>query len=464
MKRLSRKTVLLGAAALAIAAGLAAVWWPDPGPRYHGQSLRHWLTALANDDYRVRLPAEAALRNIGPEAVPELTRALRAEDSRLREWWWRLRRRFWPQTAAPLRAEDLAAAAAGELARLGPPAAPAAPALARRIWIEPAAQALRGIGPPAIPAIAAALADPDPRTLNGVASLLSDDADKAFGPALTNLIPPLLGMLSHPDVHQRENVLRALPAVGRDNARVVTAVAARLSSPVATERGLAAKALAALGPAARAAVPDLLVLAKSDRPAERLEAARALRQLGVETNTTVAVLCELLDAPECRWEAAATLGEMGPAASAAVPRLLIMLETDQSHRPSRTPSMAALALGKLGPAAVPGLVPLLTNVDSDVRVNAAVALTGLGAAGAPAVPGLAGMLRAEDPEEQLTAANALAAIGPEAAAAVPELTRLAQISTIQDVVVGHARSAARDALERIRGPAAASAAAIQDGN
>ncbi len=437
--------------ALVLIAGLAVAWWPDPGPRYHGHSLRHWLVALANDDYRVRLPAEAALKTIGPEAVPELTRAVHGEDSRIRETWWRLRRRFWPKSAAPIRAEDLAAAAAGELARLGPQAAPAAPALARRIWLDPAAQALRGIGPPAIPAIAGVLEAPDWRTLNGVASLLSDNAEKAFGSARTNLVPPLLGLLAHSDVHQRENVLRALPAVGRDDPRVVAAVAARLRSPVDAERRFAAKALASLGTAARAAAPDLLALAKSDRPGERLEATRALRQLGLETNATVAILCELLSEPERRWEAAATLGEMGPAASAAIPRLLTMLETEQSHRPSRTPSMAALALGKMGPAAVPGLVPFLTNVESDVRVNAAVALTGLGAAGAPAVPGLTLMLRADDPEEQLTAANALAAIGPGAAAAMPELTRLAHTATIQDVVVGHARSAARDARERIRG-------------
>ncbi len=463
MKHISRKTILAGATAGVLLAGLAVACWPDPGPRYHGRSLRYWLTALADDDYRVRLPAEAALKSIGPEAVPELTRAVRAEDSRLRETWWRWRQRWWPRSAAPLRAEDLAAAAAGELARLGPQAAPAAPALARRIWLDPAAQALRGIGPPAIPAIAAVLEDPDGRTLSGVVSLLSDDADKAFGSARTNLIPPLLGLLTNTDVRPREEALRALPAVGRDDPRVVVAVAARLRSPLESERRFAAKALGALGPAARVAAPALLTLAKSDRPGDRLEAARALRQLGLETDAAVAILGELLAEPVCRWEAASTLGELGPAAAAAVPRLLTMLETEQSHRPSRTPSMAALALGKMGSAAVPGLVPLLTNAASDVRVNAAVALTGLGTAAAPAVPGLVPMLRADDPEEQLTAANALAAIGPGAVAAVPELRRLAETASTQDVVVGHARSAARDALERIHGTAGDRSAGVKPG-
>jgi HEAT repeat protein len=149
------------------------------------------------------------------------------------------------------------------------------------------------------------------------------------------------------------------------------------------------------------------------------------------------------------------LGEVGSDAADAVPILLHQLETIQTHRPSRTPSFAAIALGQLGPTAVPGLVKLIEHAVSDVRVNAAAALGGQGTAAAPAVPGLIRMLSAADLEEQMAAANALGEIGPVAEPAVPELTRLANLETTQDVIVGHVRSAARDALERIRVPPAA---------
>jgi HEAT repeat protein len=152
------------------------------------------------------------------------------------------------------------------------------------------------------------------------------------------------------------------------------------------------------------------------------------------------------------------LGQIGSAATPAVPVLLELLATEATHRPSRTPSMTAVALGRIGMAApevvMPGIVRLLEHSRADVRLNAAATVQTLGPGAAPALPALVAMLGAGDPEERMTAANALAALGPEAQAAEGALAELAR-ETSGDVLVGHVASSAREALRRIRNVPAA---------
>jgi HEAT repeat protein len=89
--------------------------------------------------------------------------------------------------------------------------------------------------------------------------------------------------------------------------------------------------------------------------------------------------------------------------------------------------MAAKMLGEIGPdasAAVPRLIQLLRSGDSDAREMAAQALGNMGPAAAQAVPDLARLLGDPKPSVRRRAAHALAHLGPEAGSAAKPLARL----------------------------------------
>ena len=83
--------------------------------------------------------------------------------------------------------------------------------------------------------------------------------------------------------------------------------------------------------------------------------------------------------PEVREEAANALNEMGPAAKAAVPALIRLLD----DKAKGVRQDAALAFGAIGPdakASVPALIKLLDDKENGVRLNAAQALGAIGPA------------------------------------------------------------------------------------
>ncbi len=93
------------------------------------------------------------------------------------------------------------------------------------------------------------------------------------------------------------------------------------------------------------------------------------------------------------WSAIA-LGDIGPAASAAVPALL---ETLKDENP-RTQIFAASALWKIGrhPAAVPTLVQQLTAADWEIRSLALAALAEIGVGAPTAAPALTVLLTTDE--------------------------------------------------------------------
>jgi HEAT repeat protein len=110
-------------------------------------------------------------------------------------------------------------------------------------------------------------------------------------------------------------------------------------------------------------------------------------------------------------------------------RLLVPLVGSQNREASL---MAAKMLGELGPAAspaVPGLVRMLRSRDEDAREIAAQALGRIGPESGAAVPALVEMLSDEKPQLRRAAASALAHVGPAgSAAAVPLARRLGDAS------------------------------------
>jgi HEAT repeat protein len=421
------------------------------GPRYEGVPLAEWLRQAASENPRDRLTAELALGHIGPEALPTLVRAVEARDSWLWRQWQAMRTKVFKRPARTSPHPALNRVAAGLLARLGPAASNAAPALLR--WGArqdgdqfEAARALRAMGPAAAPCLVEALQARDPRLRLTAVQIA---ADPVFRPAAAALRPGLLKLLEEGSSERRMAAIHALSVLCPDDHAVSARVAALLSVPDLPTLEAALKALVVFGELAGEFAGRVEPLLAAPEPRLRLAAAQALYALRPPAPEAVPVLIQLLRDPRYQWEAARSLGKMGTNAVLAIEELLAQLERTPTHRPSRTPSFAALALQQMSPLAVPRLVHLLEHPASEVRINAAVALTGYGRAAAPAVPGLIRMLGAEDPEEQMTAANTLGALGDTAREALPALERLARLETTQDVVVGHVRSAARAALTNI---------------
>lgn len=198
-----------------------------------------------------------------------------------------------------------------------------------------------------------------------------------------------------------------------------------------------------------------------------------------------------------RWEAARTIGKLGPEARAAVPALAAMLDDPFRHDPpvideavidalarignaarpavpalvrvsGRDPDIeraAAAAVDQIllsppaGPADVPGLMRDLRDRDASVRVRAAKALGTLGAAGRPAVPLLVEALKDSDVDVRLLALKALRKISPDTNPGDAEVALYVQ--ELRDPDPGVRLQAAK-ALGKL-GPAAASAAqALQE--
>jgi hypothetical protein len=84
-----RKRVQIAVAVLLAAIAGLAVWQglrsPEREPVYQGKRLSSWLIAsVTNGTPEAQAQAYAAVRQVGPNALPTLLRMLRAKDSRLK--------------------------------------------------------------------------------------------------------------------------------------------------------------------------------------------------------------------------------------------------------------------------------------------------------------------------------------------------------------------------------------------
>lgn len=70
--------VELGVSLLGAAVGFA--WWAPGSARYEGRKLCAWLRQAQSQNAREQLEAERVLRGVGPEAVPDLIRAVDARE------------------------------------------------------------------------------------------------------------------------------------------------------------------------------------------------------------------------------------------------------------------------------------------------------------------------------------------------------------------------------------------------
>jgi HEAT repeat protein len=159
--------------------------------------------------------------------------------------------------------------------------------------------------------------------------------------------------------------------------------------------------LAALLETGTAAVPVLEEAVLGEVGPEVRLAAHAFRHLGGDAAAKgVAALAARLEAPlvEARERAVEALGEIGPAASPAVPRLVPLLRSDPE------PALrlgVAVALGRIrDPEAVPALLEAMRGEDTKLRALAVEALGGIGVRASEAVPDLVAALADDAWEER----------------------------------------------------------------
>jgi HEAT repeat protein len=353
-------------------------------------------------------------------------------------------------------------AAATELQKLGPLAAPAAPALVKAVasddlvlqyesivalgligpeaaqspevvpalekqlggrspLLEHAAtHALRMIGPEAraaTPKLAQLAANRDPQVFVAAAwalAVVSPRDREDIDP----LIPRLVEQLDNPNQDVRNDVVAALAAIGRP---AVDALSAEIGVKGPVVCWHAADALAAMGADAEGAV-DKLVATLNDKD-ERVcwHAARALGAIGTDAEKVVPALVAKLDSEskELRVNSALALARFGPDARPAVPKLIGLLnkEDDPNVR-----VVAVRTLGAIGPGAK-AAVPVLNEVlDDEVPGVAFAAVEALGRIGKSSVPVLVQRLKDED--LRMVAATVLGGMGADAVDAVPALLEM----------------------------------------
>lgn len=117
--------------------------------------------------------------------------------------------------------------------------------------------------------------------------------------------------------------------------------------PAPARRADALMELGRFGPAAKAAIPVLLQILNGHDPAARGTAATALGGIHSDPDVVIPALIACLDVPDMDESALEALGNFGPLAKAAVPKMLpLLLHGDKEARHA-----AALALPKIDPEA-----------------------------------------------------------------------------------------------------------------
>lgn len=415
------------------------------------------LVQAAHDaEPAVRLRAMKALVALGPAAVDPLAKMLADDDL---EYWAGLALNELgsaataaiPSLIEELQDEHLESRreAILALAAMGPKAeaavAPLTAALDDPALCGAAAYALGCIGPAAAPAQAkletlSNSEEPMVQTVSvwALARITPEDAARK-----THAVQLLAKALTHPQQRIREAAARGLVGLKPEPAVVLPALREAMASADAAQVQNAMDAMASLG---ELAVPGLIE-ALEHEPSQ-VRAAYILGEIGPAAAAAVPALTKLLhaDKAEVRREALFALGKIGPAAAAALPDVLACYQSG----PAEQRYGAAFALGKLGPAAAtakPALLAGLREPDAFLALASAWALAQVDPSGedssAQAVPLLATALQDSEAKIRREAAAALGAFGARAKGAVPALTAAAQD---EDPTVREAVAAALQAI------------------
>jgi HEAT repeat protein len=167
----------------------------------------------------------------------------------------------------------------------------------------------------------------------------------------------------------------------------------------------------------------------------RLDAAMTLWILGHRDARAAGPLAAALVAEEnlgqLRSEIVLALGELGPLANAAVPKILKYFESNDELKDEKFAASIGSTIGKIGPDAVKSLAGLLAARREDIRLATAVALESMGTAAAPATAELVAALADPDVPVRVRAAGALRQIGSDAKSYSEELAAATRTALVR---------------------------------
>lgn len=227
-------------------------------------------------------------------------------------------------------------------------------------------------------------------------------------------VPALMEFVRNNRGHARGSAVIALGNIGPAATAAVPLLIQALDEEEAGVSHNALVALGQIGPAASPALPRIRERFERSDGWVRLAAAIALWRIqSSHLQSTLPVLIEALQphAEDMSYIACTVLGEMGPSAASAAPRL-IQIATDANHHARIA---AALALAKVDPnralVTLPYLLDLLRDEHGLSRPTAASALGELGSNAKEAVPLLMAVRDSLDPALRDAASEALKRIG-----------------------------------------------------
>jgi HEAT repeat protein len=271
------------------------------------------------------------------------------------------------------------------------------------------------------------------------------------GDGAEQAVPYLCGALKSPDHWERLLAVQSLGWLGASARTAVPALIEVLKAPQDTSQSPAqlarpaAHALGAIGSAAAPALPLVRALFETETNWNaRCGLAAALCHIDPGQTNALAFLTNSLTTHEPaseRWIAAGELGNIGPAAKAAVPILLEALDGTNTVLFSQVPG----ALKKIGVPSeefLPRMKRQLQSKDPTTRVNAAARVLDINPADHDALVVLMDAIQKRALYQDF-AIEALVRAGPPAAEAVPVLRDLARNGQTRE------REAALRALKRI---------------
>ena len=265
--------------------------WLRGEPFYEGRPGSYWRKAIVSQDPAEQSKAEQAIRAGRAAAAPLLAEMLRGPAGN--DW-----------SAAQVRWKS-----AELLGAIGPPARPHAElALIDALDDEDphvrkvVAQAIESVGvedPRCVPRLI--------EMLDGPHSVAAARTLARFGPQAREAVPALIRLLDHEVVEVRWNAARTLGKIRMPALAAVPHLIEQLKDPATPVREHAAEALGDIGPEAKAGIPALIAALGDEDTRVRRDAARALGFMGPEARQAIPQIEKLLQDPaEMVREAAAT--------------------------------------------------------------------------------------------------------------------------------------------------------------
>ena len=202
--------------------------------------------------------------------------------------------------------------------------------------------------------------------------------------------------------------LIALGEFGTNAARAVPLLIRNAQADLMPTALSSIKALGRIGPAAIEAKPLLLKFLDDPSPRVQIQAAVSLWQVDAnELNRVLPLFITALASGRPEGDSAIMiLGNIGPKAEAAVPRLMEIAKSTSQMR-----AVAAAAVAKIQPDLTPQMVPIIVSqlslANPSWRLYAAGALGEIGPAAKEALPDLKAMLKEENNAVVKTATEAI---------------------------------------------------------